>query len=58
MGQQNGNVICRSVKAEFRLFEGRLRWVRLYWQIFFPIFLVHIREDYQCGICGEIILVD
>ena len=24
------NMICRSVKAEFRLFDGRLRWVRLY----------------------------
>ena len=29
-GQKNGNMICKLVKAEFRLFEGRLRGVELY----------------------------
>ena len=30
MGKKNGNMICRSVNAEFQLFEGQLRGVGLY----------------------------
>ena len=30
MGEKNGNMICRLVKAEFWLFEGCLRGVGLY----------------------------